>query len=124
MPVFNHRLFRFLAVGVLNSLFGYSCYALFMYLIGLTPPIALFLATVIGVLFNFKTTGYLVFKSNDNRLLFRFIFTYAIVYTVNILLIEGFGNFGVNAYYSGAILIFPMAVLAYILNTRFVFNHG
>jgi putative flippase GtrA len=123
MRIFQDRFFRFLVVGGLNALFGYSCYALLLY-VGLDYPEALLLATILGVLFNFKTTGALVFKSHDNRLIFRFLLTYGIVYTVNILSIKIFGSMGVNAYYSGAILIFPMAVLAYILNRRFVFNHG
>ena len=119
----NNRFCRFLAVGVLNSLFGYGCYAVFLY-VGLHYSVALLLATVIGVLFNFKTTGALVFKSHNNRLIFRFFITYGVVYIVNVLLIDVLDIFGINVYYSGAILILPMAVLAYILNARFVFNHA
>lgn len=117
------RFFRFLLVGALNSLFGYGCYALLLYL-GVHYALALFLATVIGVLFNFKTTGYLVFKSKDNRLIFRFAATYAIVYAVNVSALKLLSLVGIDMYFGGALLLLPMAILAYVLNKRFVFNHG
>lgn len=114
---------RFLLVGVINTLFGYGCFALFLY-VGLHYTLALFLATILGVLFNFKSIGALVFKSHDNRLIFRFIGSYIAVYFVNVVGIKAFSYFGVTPYVSGAILIFPMAILAYMLNKRFVFSYG
>jgi putative flippase GtrA len=45
-------LLRFLLVGVLNTAFGYLLFALLLAL-GLKVPLALLLATVGGVLFNF-----------------------------------------------------------------------
>ncbi len=123
LPALNHRFVRFLAVGVLNSLFGYGCFALLLYL-GVHFAVALFFATVVGVLFNFKTTGYLVFKSNDNRLVFRFAATYAIVYAVSVSSLKLLSLIGINMYYGGALLILPMAALAYILHKRFVFKNG
>ena len=119
----HHRFFRFIMVGVLNSFFGYGCFALLLY-VGFHYALALFLATIVGVLFNFKTTGWLVFKSNDNRLVFRFASTYAIVYVVNVSSLKVLSLVGIDMYYGGAALIFPMAVLAYILNKRFVFKNG
>ena len=114
---------RFLAVGVLNSLFGYACFAFFLFL-GLHYSLALLLATVAGVLFNFKTTGYLVFKSSDNRLIFRFVATYAIVYMANVSILKALLLIGVDLYYGGAVLILPMAALSFILNKRLVFKNA
>lgn len=114
---------RFVLVGIMNSAFGYGCFALFLYL-GLHYTAALLLATIVGVLFNFKSTGALVFGSRENHLIFRFIACYAVVYLVNIAGIKVFSSQGVAPYVSGAILIVPMAVLAFVLNKRFVFNHG
>ena len=116
------RFLRFLLVGALNSLFGYGCFALLLYL-GIHYAVALFLATVIGVLFNFKTTGYLVFKSKDNRLILRFAATYAILYAVNVSALKLLALSGIDMYLGGALLLLPMAVLAYILNREFVFAH-
>lgn len=119
----NATFVRFVLVGIMNSAFGYGCFALLLYL-GLHYTAALLLATIVGVLFNFKSTGALVFGSRENRLIFRFIACYAVVYLVNITGIKIFSSQGVAPYISGAILIVPMAVLAFVLNKRFVFNHG
>lgn len=112
---------RFLLVGGINTLFGYGLFAFFIYL-HLHYSVASLLSTVIGVLFNFKTTGKLVFKSSDNRLIVRFFAVYGMVYAVNVLFLKGFKWFGLNLYIAGAILILPLAILSYILNRRFVFK--
>jgi len=118
----KHQFARFIFVGIINSIFGYGCFVLLLY-VGLHYTLALFLATVFGVLFNFKSTSALVFGSHDNRLIFRFIGSYAIVYFINVSGIKLFSHVGFPPYISAAILILPMAVLTFILNKRFVFNH-
>lgn len=119
----KNQLARFVFVGIVNSLFGYSCFALLLY-VGLHYSYALLLATILGVIFNFKSTGILVFGSHDNRLIFRFFCSYTFIYFVNTIGIEVFSHIGITPYISGAILIVPMATLAFILNKRFVFNYG
>jgi putative flippase GtrA len=115
------RFIKFLFVGGINTLFGYGLFSLFIYL-HLHYSIASLLATILGVLFNFKTTGNLVFKSNDNRLLFRFIVVYVVYYLLNILFLKIIQSFGMNLYVSGAILILPLAIISFVLNSKFVFR--
>jgi putative flippase GtrA len=117
----NQQFVRFLFVGVLNTLFGYACYFLFLRL-GLHYTLAMALATVLGVLFNFKSTGSLVFGSRDNRLIFRFIATYVVVYLVNIGGIAALEQAGIAPTTGGALMLLPMAVLAFVLNKKFVFS--
>ncbi|MFL1490557.1 GtrA family protein [Pseudomonas antarctica] len=119
----SSKFFKFLLVGLMNSVFGYGCFASFLYL-GLHYSSALLLATILGVLFNFKSTGSLVFNSNNDRLIFRFIIGYVLVYSVNLGGIALFSLFGVAPYVSGLILVPPMAVLSFLINNRFVFNHA
>lgn len=76
------KLMRFGAVGVLNTAFGYAIYFGLVRL-GLVPEIALLIATVLGVIFNFFTTGRLVFGNADNGLFLRFVAAYAAVYLAN-----------------------------------------
>lgn len=116
----GHLLVRFMTVGILNTIFGYSVFAIFLY-VGIHYALALLLATVVGVLFNFKSTGILVFKSHNNRLIFRFVGVYAFVYVVNVTLLKLLFMLGVGPYYGGAVLIIPMALLAFIFNRKFVF---
>lgn len=81
-------LLRFLLVGVLNTAFGYLLFALLLAL-GLKVPLALLLATVGGVLFNFQTIGRLVFRSDAPlRRLARFVTVYAATYVLNLALLD------------------------------------
>jgi putative flippase GtrA len=119
----GHQVLRFLAVGALNALFGYGLFALLIFL-GVHYAAAVLLSTIAGVLFNFKTTGRLVFGSGDNRLLLRFVAVYAVVYAVNVLLLKALLAAGIGPYAGGALLILPMAALAFILMKRLVFTHA
>ena len=58
----DNQFVRFVLVGILNTAFGYGVYCLMLW-IGLSYWWATLIANVLGVLFNFKTTGVLVFKS-------------------------------------------------------------
>lgn len=113
---------KFLLVGGLNTLFGYTCFALFIFL-GFGDVLAPFFANFLGILFNFKTYGHLVFKNTDNSLIFKFFIVYAIVYVSNVLGLILFAKAGLeNRYISGFILLLPLALLAYYLNSKYVFN--
>ncbi|QGQ98464.1 GtrA family protein [Paenibacillus psychroresistens] len=117
----NQPFFRFLIVGGINTIFGYGLFAFFIYL-NLHYSVASLLSTILGVLFNFKTTGKLVFNSSDNRLIVRFFAVYGMVYLVNVGLLKGFQLIGLNVYIAGAILVLPLAILSFLLNRKFVFK--
>lgn len=121
--MFDIRFLKFLAVGVLNTLFGYSLYALLVFL-GLEVSLAILLGTIVGVLFNFKTTGTLVFGSRDNRRIFRFVGVYAVLYGINVAGVKILMAFGLGSYLAGAAMLAPMAVLAFVLNRKLVFVEG
>jgi len=117
----KQQVFIFILVGIINTLFGYSCYALFLFL-GMTYPLALLCSTILGVLFNFKTTGKFVFKNSDNLLFFKFVSVYIALYFFNMSLISLFRLFSPNLYLAGFIAIFPSAVLGFLLNKTLVFK--
>lgn len=112
---------KFLVVGGINTIFGYSVFALLIY-VGLHYALASLLSTVLGVLFNFKTTGTLVFRNKDNSLIFRFFGVYGVVYVCNVLLLKFLGGSGLNMYWAGALVIAPLALLSFVLNKLFVFE--
>jgi putative flippase GtrA len=115
------ELAKFLAVGLLNTLVGYSLYVLFLYC-NLGYPLALFLATVLGVLFNFQSFGRLVFKTYKDSLIWKFIGVYAVIYCINLVLIAALTSFGLNPYIAGAIALVPCTLISYLSNKFFVFN--
>jgi len=115
------RFLRFLVVGGINTLFGYSVYALLLFL-NVHYSLAAVVATILGILFNFKTTGRIVFNSRDNRLLVKFVGVYAFLCLVNILVLKLFDGFQVDLYLAGFIMLLPMALFGYFLNKMFVFT--
>ena len=112
---------RFLFVGGLNTFFGYGCYAFFIFL-KLSYPVAMLFATCCGVLFNFMTTGTVVFQRTRLVLLPRFILNYAGIYGISVFLLWGIHFFLSNDYLAGLIIILPMAMISFILNKYLVFR--
>ena len=112
----------FLFVGVLNTLVGYLLYVFFVW-VGCNYIFAPLFSTVLGVLFNFKTIGVIVFKSHNNRLLGKFFGVYGIVYGCNVLGLKCLDRVGItNMYIAGAILVLPLALLGFCLNKKWVFK--
>lgn len=112
---------RFIIIGVLNTLVGYLLYALFL-LCGFSYGLALGLSTILGVIFNFKTIGTLVFKANDNSLFLKFIAVYVITFSANLFLIGFLIARGLSAFVAGALIIVPLAAVSFLLNKYFVFK--
>ena len=114
---------RFLVVGGLNTLFSYCVFALFLWL-GVPYPLAVLLASILGIFFNFRTYGAMVFGSHDNRLLLRFFGVYAICYLLNLAPLAWARHHGFSLYIAGAVVAIPMAFVAYTLNRLFVFRNA
>jgi putative flippase GtrA len=115
------QILRFLIVGGLNTIFGYTLFAVFI-LLQLHYVLAALLGQICGILFNFKTTGALVFKNRENRLIFRFFGVYGVTYLITIGLLKIFDYYGIGSLVAGAIILLPIAFLSFLLNKRFVFN--
>lgn len=117
---FNNKFLKFIIVGLLNTIFGYSIFALLIFL-GLHYALALLLATCLGIVFNFKTIGAFVFRSRDNSLIGRFIAVYVVLCLLNIVLLKFMMEIGFSAYVGGGLMLFPIALAGYLLNSKFVF---
>lgn len=120
-PWADPRFPRFLAVGVLNTAFGYG---LFLALVHLPIPLwlALLLSHTLGVAFNFKTTGGIVFANRDNRRVLQFALVYAVLYFANLGALKALLATGLGVVPASALLILPMAILGFALNRAYVFR--
>lgn len=116
----DEKFLKFLFVGVLNTVFAYTIYALLV-TIGLIPNLALFLQYILGVLWNFKTTGIIVFKNHDNRLIFKFVASYIFTFLINSILLKLLLNF-INEYLAQAILVPPIAIISFVIFKFWVFK--
>ena len=118
----NMEFIRFVLVGCLNTAFGYAVYCLMLW-IGLSYWWASLMGNILGVLFNFKTIGILVFKNPDNRLFFRFVSCYVLAYGLNVGIIYVLTNYTIlNDYWSGLIALPFVAMFTYVYQKLFVFK--
>jgi len=111
--------YKYLLIGGVNTVFGYCVFA-FLLFFGIHYSLAVLVATILGILFNFQTYGRFVFKNHSWNLLGRFVFVYTSIYLVNITLLLVFDLFVSNLYISGAMTTPVIAYLGYILNKRYV----
>ena len=117
------HLVRFAVVGVLNTGFSYLIYATLLF-VGFGYQLANFLALVLGILFSFKTQGRFVFQNSDNRLLGRFVLSWAFIYLCTITLIGRIIDFGFDAYSAGALALPFSVACSYLAQKYFVFRQS
>ena len=115
------RAIRFVLVGALNTTFSYLVYATLLF-VGLGYQLANFLALVLSILFSFKTQGHFVFNNSNNRLLVRFVVSWALIYGCVIFVIGQIMALGLNAYVAGALTLPLSVALSYAAQKYFVFH--
>jgi putative flippase GtrA len=114
---------RFLAVGGLNTAFGYFSYAAFV-LAGAPTWLAVGSSTLSAILFNFFSYGGLVFGSTSLRLIPRFLAFYAGLGAVNFVLLSILGWGGLGPLWAQALLLPVLAGVGFVGMRRFVFHGG
>jgi len=119
--VLNDKFLRFLIIGVLNTIFGYSLYSIFV-VSQIDPVIALGGATFVGALFNYLTTARYVFASSGYSKLPKFILSYAIIYLTNAGLLQFLLEIGFSPLWAQAVLVPGIAVMSFLIFNYFVFN--
>lgn len=118
----KNKFLRFIFVGGLNTAFGYGIYCLFIWL-GSSYIWATLISHTLGVIFNFFTTGRIVFSNSDNKLIFKFLVNYILVYFINICANKGAQLvFGVNEYISGVCALVVSSLVSFFILNRFVFQ--
>ena len=111
---------RFVIVGGLNTLFGYGLFVAF-YLLSHHRQWSLVASTVIGVLFNYFTTGRLVFANRGFRAMIPFFMGYGVVLLGNMALLEVLTRVGVRTLVAQAVALPAMVALSYVINRYVVF---
>tara|TARA_B100000768_G_C11248817_1_gene363077 strand:+ start:153 stop:554 length:402 start_codon:yes stop_codon:yes gene_type:complete len=117
----NQTFIKFIFIGIINTIFGYGIYLLFL-LIGFNFVIAALLSTILGIIFNFFTTGRFVFKSTNNYLILKFVMVYIFIYLFTISGLSILYLYGFSYEIGGALMLAPNALLSFFLNKRLVFN--
>ena len=109
------RFVKFLIVGLLNTAVGWVIYAVLLRLLGLPWQIALGLAYVLGVIWNFFTHARWVFETRGFSRLPAYILAYVAVFLTNKWTLAQMIGLGFSALWAQAILLLPMAMLTFVL---------
>lgn len=107
-------------MGAINTLFSLTLYWIFVYF-GVHYTLAVFISSMLGILFNYKTTGKLVFENDSNKLIFKFFTVYFFTYLLSVGGLKLLFMMGFDKYNGAIIIAIPMAVISFFLNKRFVF---
>ena len=121
----NSKPSKFILIGLLNTMFGYSAYALLVFL-GLSFALALLISTVSGIIFNYFTFGQLFFNIGVNLENFiKFIITYLFVYLLNVSFLHLMINiWSVNSYLSQFLFLIPASAISWLLMNYWVFKRA
>ncbi|WP_295631765.1 GtrA family protein [Novosphingobium sp.] len=117
MPI--AQLWRFLKVGVLNTLFGYALYATLV-AIGLQMFVAQIVGTVIAVAFNYFTYSRHVFHAAPTSRM-RFVLSYALNYLVSLAALAVAAIVVPSPYLAGLLATLVTAAINFVVLRRFVF---
>lgn len=117
----RRRLLKFVVVGVLNTAFGYALFAV-LFLVLQSHRVAAVLAFAGGILFNFFSTGRLVFESRTFGALIPFIVGYLVILGLNLFLLEVLIGLGVGALVAQAVSLPFLVMASYLINSRIVFR--
>ncbi len=112
---------KFILVGIINTIFGYGLWAILIS-VGIHYALAVILSTIIAVLFNFKTTGCIVFKNNNNKLLWKFFQMYIVTTFLSILVLKCAKMLNINLYLAGFFLTGIIAIITFIVQKYYVFR--
>jgi putative flippase GtrA len=112
---------KFMVVGGLNTLVGYAIFSAFIFG-GTASAVAVIATTIIGALFNFASTGWIVFRSSETTLLPRFMFIYAGQSVVNIAMLRALEATGFTPLVAQALLLPLITILSFAAMRQFVFT--
>ncbi|MDG4812245.1 GtrA family protein [Hydrogenovibrio sp. 3SP14C1] len=113
---------KYLLVGGLNTLFGYLVVIALLFL-GVHYAVSVLVATILGVVFNYRSYGRFVFnnRSWSGRYFIRFVGFYMVLYSLNVVIIAVMKYYGVNLYIASFIAVLLIAGLGFVFNQRYVY---
>jgi putative flippase GtrA len=113
---------RFLIAGGVNTLFGWLVYAASI-LMGAQLWLALIIAIVTGIGFNFVTLGGYAFQDMTMKRFPRFVLSYALIYITNLICLKALEPCLSSPIWGQLILTPPLAIFSYLVLSRIAFNN-
>jgi len=120
--IFTRKFITFILTGILNTFVGYLFYSCALFFTG-NKPVSLAVDYILSIFFNFKTYSALVFNSNDNGRIFRFVAVYVLVYFMNVGILSLLCRiFSINGYIGQGISLMIVPFIMFFLMDAFVFH--
>ena len=117
----HSTLVRFIAVGVLNTAFSYLLYA-GLVLSHIDYRLALTICSAVTIVWNFNTTGRLVFGNRRQALIFKFVIGYGGIYLINLGLLVLLARLGIGELARQALALPVVVVCSFAMNRGWVFR--
>lgn len=114
------RVWRYYQAGVVNTLFGYGLFALFVWL-GVNLYVAQIIAHVLGMTFNYFTYSRYAFAGHESSKR-RFVLFYAFNYILGLLALAAATRFVASPYIAGLIAVVFVSIVNYFILKRLVFR--
>lgn len=115
-----HQLLRYYQAGIVNTLFGYGCYAGLVWL-SLDMFLAQLVSHGLGTLFNYFTFSRYAFAGNSGSPL-RFVASYGVNYLLSLGVLWGMSQAVASPYLAGLVTVVIVSVINFAILKRFVFR--
>ena len=114
------ELVRYYQAGIVNALFGYGLYAIFL-AVGFHMYVAQIIGHVLGVIFNYFTYSRHAFRHSraDKR---RFVLSYVVNYFLGLATLASTSLFVHSPYLAGLIALVIVSLLNYLILKHLVFT--
>ena len=125
VEVFDSTFVRFVIVGLVNTVIGYSVIMILFHMAGLSYSLSYFLSYVVGVIVSFFLNRQFVFFSRNDKMLefFRFLLAFGVSYGISYLalyiLVENRILVENIAFFAGMVVY---STLFYLLNKHITFK--
>jgi len=114
------QLLRYYQAGIVNTLFGYGCYAALIWL-SLDMFVAQLLAHVMGTFFNYVLYSRYAFRGETGSLV-RFVASYVVNYGLSLGSLWALSRFVPSPYVAGLLSIVVVSAINFVILKRFVFR--
>jgi putative flippase GtrA len=114
------QVLRYYQAGIVNTLFGYGCYAALVWL-SLDMFVAQLVSHVLGTLFNYFTFSRYTFAS-ETRSPLRYVASYGVNYLLSLGVLWALSRVIVSPYLAGLVTIVIVSAINFVILKRFVFR--
>jgi len=115
------RFGKFVAVGCINAVVSYTIFTL-AHCATHADRLSVVITWCVGIVFNFFSTGRMVFESRDLSRAIPFVLSYGVSMGVNLALISVLLAWGINGLVAQAICLPVVVLVSYVINSRLVFR--